>query len=152
MLKWSATDIEYVQTPIKCSVDAKCSCIYNGKKIKFNIEIKNYTHTHTSKTGTKNCIHIKLNKLNGMFNESKDVDGIFLVAIYNHNTYWFNCKSIDWKNVDGEYKWQKVTQFNPNSEWAYFYTYSLPLDMAFKTISCEQFEEEWKTGRIYGNN
>ena len=149
MLNEGATDITYQQTPINCRIDAKCSCVYHGLEYKFNVEIKNYTHTHTANDGTRDCIHLKQTKLNAMYRESEDVNAVLFAAIFNHKIYWFNCKKIDWNNVYGEWKRQKVQQYNPNSEWRSYYTYSLPLSMAYRVVPCGEYEIEWQNGGIY---
>lgn len=150
MLEWinpKCENVTFTQTALYDNVDVECSCTIEDKKIDWNIEIKNYGKTQNY--WGEETVYLKKDKLTKMFKRSEG-KRLYLVAIVNGFAYLFDCGKIDWdKEVYAENKWQKITYLNPNSGYAYYYTYSIPLRLAHKKLDVTKFQEEWDTGKQY---
>lgn len=141
------TNIKCNGTSIKCSVDLKCSCTIDyNTNCNFNVEIKKNTKTQSQLETFPHTL-LKQGKLLRMKNESEGLPLYFVVLLNEQYGYIYNCRTINWNDVELVNLRQKRIQYNPNSDWINIPTYRIPYNMGYK-FNINQYYNQYRQNKI----
>lgn len=146
-IKKGATNITIEATPIKCSVDLKCSCElpvpeYNTTSTcNFNVEIKTINKTEEQFEKYPEWM-LRVSKWQRMKNESKGRNLYYLVLCpTNKKGYLFNVD--DMTGIRREWKWMKRTQVDPNSDYIQEEIFQIPIERAKKIVDLTEYYADY---------
>lgn len=125
------TDLTIKSNPLKCPVDMDCTCLKDGQKIEWCVEVKEYTHPQYDPEKTCYTICLKDWKIKKMKEHSKERPLYFFAIMYGY-VYCWNLGKMNWDNITLENRYQKVVQTDPNSEWRYYPTWNIPISTAHR--------------------
>ena len=128
-------------------IDLTATTTYKGRDFKIGLEVKvfnkacNYMamviNGRRINPPIQDSFMLKADKIQRMKaqRESDGLDYMLYIPILNDTIYVYDLDKVDWENINQADIWQKVTQDDPSTRYYSTYTYFLPADSAYKTIT-----------------
>lgn len=128
-------------------IDLTATTTYKGRNFKIGLEVKVFNKPCNYMAMLINGVRInppipdsfmlKADKIRRMKaqRETDGLDYMLYIPILNDTIYVYDLDKVDWENINQADIYQKITQDNPNTKWYTTYTYFLPVNSAYKTIT-----------------
>lgn len=129
--------------PLKDPIDMSGECMFMGTKYEFNLEIKGRKKDDIILRKFPYA-ELRQDKYERMRESTRWGVNLLYMQLLNEKTcYIFNLDTINWKKVE-TYNWNiKKTQMDENSEKKVYPIYNIPLELAFLTLDCSKYYEEY---------
>lgn len=131
-------------TPITSYVDLKGTVTTTQKNLDFQVEVKQRFKTEEQILKYGSNVELRVDKYKRMLSESPNGTSLLYMVLLNESkAYLFNMKKLDWSKVS-TFNWKiKQTQVDPNSPYLYYPTFKIPTNLAFVTLDCSKYFQQW---------
>lgn len=124
-------------------IDVSGECMFMGSKFQFNLEIKERNKTDRQLQQYPHA-ELRVDKFKRMIDKTENgVNLLYMVLLNEKTCYLYNLTNINWKKVT-TFDWEvKKTEMAYNSDRKVYPIYQIPFSLAFLTMDCTKYYQEY---------